>query len=46
LEVRPAALLGHPEDVFGFVFVRVFGIGPGVVALTSEELGAVFLEGV
>jgi hypothetical protein len=26
--------------------VGVFGIGPGVVALTGEELGAVFLEGV
>ena len=26
--------------------IRVFGIGPGVVALADEELGAVFLEGV
>ena len=46
LEVGPAGIGGHPEDVLGFVFVRVFGIGPGVVALTGEELGAVFLEGV
>jgi hypothetical protein len=44
--VRPAGIGGHPEDVLGFVFVRVFGIGPGVVALTGEELGAVFLESV
>ncbi len=36
----------HPEDVLGFVFVRVFGIGAGVVALAGDELGAVFLEGV
>ena len=46
LEVGPAGIGGHPEDVLGFVFVRVFGIGPGVVALAGEELGAVFLEGV
>jgi len=37
---------GHPEDVLGFVFVGVLGIGSGVVALAGEELGAVFLEGV
>ena len=50
LEVGPAGIGGHPEDVLGLVFVRVFGIGPGVVALHAalpgEELGAVFLEGV
>ena len=46
LEVGPAGIGGHPEDVLGFVFVRVFGIGPGVVALPGEELGAVFLEAV
>ena len=37
---------GHPEDVLGFVFVWVLGIGPGIVALTGEKLGAVLLEGV
>ena len=42
----PAGIGGNPEDVLGFVFVGVFGIGPGVVALAGEELGAVFLEGV
>ena len=46
LEVGPAGIGGHPKDVLGFVFVRVFGIGAGVVALAGEELGAVFLEGV
>ena len=46
LEVGPAGLRGHPEDVLGLVFVRVFGIGAGVVALAGDELGAVFLEGV
>ena len=46
LEVGPAGIGGHPEDVLGFVFVRVFGVGPGVVALAGEEFGAVFLEGV
>ena len=40
------ASLRHPEDVLGFVFVGVFGIGAGVVALAGEQLGAVFLEGV
>ena len=44
--MRPAGLHGHPEDVFGFVFVGVFRIGASVVALAFEELGAVFLEGV
>jgi len=37
---------GHPEDVLGFVFVRVFRIGPRVVAFARHELGAVLLEGV
>ena len=46
LEVGPAGLGGHPEDVFGLVFVGVLGIGPGVFALAGEELGAMFLEGV
>ncbi len=46
LEVGPAGLGGHPEDVLGLVFVRVLGIGAGVVALAGDELGAVFLEGV
>ena len=46
LEVRPARFGGHPEDVLGLVFVRVFGIGTGVIALTCDEFGAVFLEGV
>ena len=46
LEVGPTGLGGHPKDVLGLVFVGVFGIGPGVVALTGEELGAVFLKGV
>ena len=46
LEVGPAGIGGHPEDVLGFVFIGVFGIGPGVVALTGEEFGAVFLKGV
>ena len=46
LKVGPATLLGHPEDVFGFVFVGVFGIRPGVVALAGDELGVVLLEGV
>ena len=46
LKVGPAAFHGNPENVLGFVFVGVFGIGPGVVALAGEELGAVFLEGV
>ena len=46
LQVGPAGFGGHPEDVLGLVFVRVFGIGARVVALAGDELGAVFLEGV
>jgi hypothetical protein len=46
LEVRPARVGGHPEDVLGLVFVRVLGIGALVVALAGEELGAVLLEAV
>jgi hypothetical protein len=46
LEVRPAGLLGHPEDVGGEVLVLVLGVGPGVVALAGDELGVVLLEGV
>ena len=42
----PAGFLRHPEDVLGFVFVGVFGIGPGVVAFAFNEFRAVFLEGV
>jgi hypothetical protein len=46
LEVSPAGIDGHPEDVLGFVFVRVFGIRAGVVAFACNELGAVLFEGV
>ena len=46
LEVGPAGIGRHPEDIFSFVFIGVFGIGPGVVAFPGKELGAVFLEGV
>ena len=46
LEMRPARVGGHPEDVFGFVFVGVFGVCAFVVALAGEQPGAVFLEGV
>ena len=42
----PAGIGGYPEDVFGFEFVRVLGIGPGVVTFASEELGVMFHEAV
>ena len=42
LEVRPARLLRHPEDVDGAVLVRVLGVGPlGPLAL---QLGVLLLE--
>ncbi len=44
LEVGPAGIGGHAEDVVGLVFVRVFASGPGIVPFPSEDLGAVFLE--
>ena len=46
LQVRPARVRRHPEDVLGFVFVRILGIGAGVVAFAGDELGVVLLEGV
>jgi hypothetical protein len=42
LQVRPARGLGHPEDVLGAVFVRVFG----AVGVVREQLGAFGLEAV
>ncbi len=44
LKMRPTGLGGYPEDILGFVFVWVFGIRALVVALTGEELSAMFLE--
>jgi len=44
--VRPAGVRGHPEYVLCFVFVRGFGIGPGIVALTGKDFGSMLLEGV
>jgi len=46
LKVGPTGLGRNPENVLGLVFVRILRIGTGVVALSSEEFGAVFLEGV
>ncbi len=45
LEVRPAGLLRHPEDVDGAVFVRVFGVG-SLLALSASSLACCLLEGV
>ena len=44
LQVRPARLLRHPEDVRGAVLVRVFGVG--ALRLLRFELGVLRLEGV
>ena len=44
LEMGPARFRWHPENVFGSVFVGVFGIGAGVVAFARDELRAVFFE--
>ena len=46
LEEGPAGLLRNPEDVGGEVLVLVFGIGPGVVALSRNELGVMLLEAI
>ena len=46
LELEPTGFARDPEDVFGLVFVGVFGVGAGVVALASFEAGAHFFEGV
>ncbi len=39
LQVAPVRGRRHPEDVFGAVFVWVFGFGAGLVALAGEPLG-------
>lgn len=46
LEVRPAGIGGHPENILRLVFIRILGIRALVIPLPGEELGAVFLEGV
>ena len=37
LELRPAGVHRHPEDIGGEVFVFVLGIGPGEVAQEKEQ---------
>ncbi len=44
LQVRPARLGRHPEDVLGAVFVRVFGVR--AQCLFRHERGMLLLEGV
>ena len=46
LEEGPAGLFRDPEDIGGEVLVLVLGIGPGVFALSGDELGMVLLEAV
>ena len=46
LEISPARGGRHPEDVFGAVFVRIFGIGAGVFAFACDQLRVVFFEAV
>ncbi len=46
LQVAPPRSGRHPEDVLRFVFVRVLGIRPGVVAFAFHELRMVLLEAV
>ena len=36
LQVRPAGLLRHPEDVLGAVFVGIFGVGPLALSASSR----------
>ena len=50
LEMRPAGFLRHPEDVFGAVFVGIFGVGPFVLGCQKllvhllERVGDVLQE--
>ncbi len=46
LQVRPARIGRHPENVLGQILVRILRIGAGVVALPRHQLGAVRLEAV
>ena len=46
LKVGPAGVGGYPENVFRLVFVRVFGICPGVVPFACQKLGSMLLEGI
>ena len=44
LEISPTRSGRNPENVFGFVLVRIFGICAGIFAFTCEELRMVFFE--
>ena len=44
LEIAPARSGRHPEDIFGAVFVGIFGIGAGVFAFGGNELRVVFFK--
>jgi hypothetical protein len=44
LQVRPAGLLGHPEDVVGEVLVRILRVG--ALGLLGHQQGVPLLEGV
>ena len=46
LQIGPTRAGWNPENVQRFVFVGVFGIGTGVVALAGEKCGMVLFEGV
>ena len=46
LEEGPAGFLRNPEDVGGEVLVLVLGIGPGVLAISRNELGVMLLEAI
>ncbi len=46
LKIGPTRSRRNPKNVFGFVFVLVFGIGTGVFALTRDQFGVVFLKSV
>ncbi len=44
LEIRPARLFGHPEDVGSPVLVRVFGVGP--LGTVRFEQGMLLFKGI
>ena len=46
LEFLPASFLGHPEDVFGPVFIGIFGIGTLIVPNAGDQLRMMLFEGI
>ena len=46
LEVGPAGIGRHPENILRLVFIRILGIRPLIIPLPGQKLGPVLLKGI